>query len=278
MLDNKNFILRHRNNEIAALEKKLEKETKRYHRKIRRRHTSCWFWGNFFIMVPLYTAPIILSECRFFYQDAISCLILLAGILFGIWNFKRMSRWRMKAMLPANEKILFLFDEIEKQKKEYFGAPENTTRLTFLAPDNAPKNKKSNKTIYKTDCFDAFVRNGMLYLWSNADLCGFPISAIKSIAIVKRPLTYENNSLFQIPEESVAKKYNIQSKIVDGSIQHSTMPSYASMRIYHKEKHYEILFPIFELKQVLKLLNLKQHKKRKYEFPNQTANHQIKFS
>ena len=173
MLDNEDFILRRQNDEIAALKKKSEKEMKKHSKKASRKYKFCYYFGYFCVMCSLAIAPILLSECHVLLDYVISCLVILAGILLGFWIFKRIHFWEMQMMLPASEKSLSLLEDLEERRKEYFGAPENTTRISFLVPTNSKDNRKTNKTIYKIEFFDAFVKDKTLCLWEDADLCGF---------------------------------------------------------------------------------------------------------
>ncbi len=263
MLDNKSIILRHQNDEIAALEKELEKKTKKHSKKAQKRHTLCYYMAYFFVMSSIILAPVLFSDCHSVFDYVSSSLIILVGILLAIWNGKRISFWNLQSLFPTNKKILSLFEKIEKQRKEYFEIPENTTPISFLSPSDSEDNKNSNKTIYKIDSFEAFVRDGNLCLWNDADLCGFPLDAIESIVMVKRPLTYTNITFLPFPDEDVAKEYNIKSEPINQFITHHTIPCYGSMRIDYKEEHFEIRFPIFEAKQILKLVNYKELKRRK---------------
>lgn len=256
MLEDEKFIVSRVSDEFVKLKEKLEKEQQKHFKKAKRRGKMLEFLMTFILTFNIAGVPSIFPSILL--PTVANVLIWIAifaiTILLAILICKRMNFLQNQSFY----RDLIFFSAIEKQREQYFNIPNNTIRISFLVPTHSEDNNPPQKTIYEIEPFDAFVRDEKLCLLKTEDLLGFPLSAIETIVIVKQPLTYKNNHLCPFPEKSVAKQYHIQP---EPDSQHSTMPSYGSLRIYYAEQHFEIRFPLFEANEIVKLLNYKQPQK-----------------
>ncbi len=268
LLKKPNLVLRRESSEISTERAKLEKISDKHYKRTARKLRWHLLWSGKFLLIALLSPIASIGSMPFIECIFFGLIMILLAILLEWINRKRIEYWQIQMFLPLGKKTGALLEKFEKQAKQYFEIPDNAIIIHLLSPyDSEDKKKKTTgqrgKIIYKRTPLSAFVRDGNLCLWNDADLCGFPLDAIESIIMVKRPLTYLSESLLPFPEEDVAKEYNIKSKPINQFITHHTMPCYGSMYIDYKGEHFEIRFPIFEAKEILKLVNYKKLKKEK---------------